>query len=181
MIFASFSKAIILSIQQTLINTVLQNTVPRERENDDAESRKYAVRSLITIYLNLGLKSVGTKNIKTAIDCLFKAINDYAIDKRGDVGSWVREEAMRGLNILINEIFYNSDKDLLAEVIPEDPSQFILHYIQTILQQLMEKIDRIRQVAGEVLQSFLVKFEKDLPEFEEKDTLMSIFGPSLYS
>jgi len=36
--------------------------------------------------------------MKAAIlETLLKAINDYQLDRRGDVGSWVREEAMRTL------------------------------------------------------------------------------------
>jgi len=31
-------------------------------------------------------------------------MNDYALDRRGDVGSWVREEAMRTLTILIQNL-----------------------------------------------------------------------------
>lgn len=32
-------------------------------------------------------------------------MNDYQIDRRGDVGSWVREESMTALNDLIQLIF----------------------------------------------------------------------------
>jgi len=34
---------------------------------------------------------------------------------------------------------------------------------------MMEKIDKIRQVAGQVLQSFLIRFADELPDFEGKD------------
>lgn len=45
--------------------------------------------------LTLGLESVDVSIIKETINNMYEAINDYALDKRGDVGSWVREEAMR--------------------------------------------------------------------------------------
>ena len=124
----------------------------------------------------LGLESVDSSIIKETIDNMYKAINDYALDKRGDVGSWVREEAMRSLNILIDQLFYNYKPELLNQIIPEDGHEKFFHqFIGTILQQLMEKIDKIRQVAGQVLQSFLTKFNQDLPNFKEKDALMAIF------
>jgi hypothetical protein len=176
MLFGSLSRSVILCMQQKLLKTVISNMVPKGRENDDAETRKYAIRSQIEMLKTLGLASVDPGIIKDTIDHLYKAIHDYAIDKRGDVGSWVREEAMRSLNILMYELFYNYDKDLLKQIVPQSEYlNFILKFIGTILQQLMEKIDKIRQVAGQILQSFLITFCNDLPDFKEKDTLMSIF------
>jgi len=49
---------------------------------------------------------------------LYKAINDYAVDRRGDVGSWVREEAMRTITALIQNLassqLYNEMQDVLG-------------------------------------------------------------------
>ena len=130
----------------------------------------------IAMMQTLGLEFVDSSIIKETIDNMYKAINDYALDKRGDVGSWVREESMRSLNILIDQLFYNYKPELLKEIIPQDGHEkFFINFIGTILQQLMEKIDKIRQVAGQVLQSFLIKFGPDLPNFEDKDILMAIF------
>jgi tubulin-specific chaperone D len=176
MLFGHLSRSIILCMQQKLLKTVLSNMIPKGLPNEDAETRKYAVRSQIDMLRTLGLESVDPSIIKQTIENLYKAIADYALDKRGDVGSWVREEAMRSLNILIYELFYNYDNQLLKEIVPEENRRkFFFKFIGTILQQLMEKIDKIRQVAGQILQSFLITFANDLPDFEEKDTLMSIF------
>lgn len=37
---------------------------------------------------------------REAVGALLAAMEDYATDERGDVGSWVREAAMRGLEVL---------------------------------------------------------------------------------
>jgi hypothetical protein len=36
-------------------------------------------------------------------------MNDYQIDRRGDVGSWVREEAMNSLTKFIRMLAENED------------------------------------------------------------------------
>jgi len=107
MLFGHLSRSIILCMQQTLLKTVCHNMVPKGRANDDAEARKYAVRSQVEIIKTLGIESVDSAIIKDTLEHLFMATDDYTLDKRGDVGSWVREEAMRSLNILLDELFYN--------------------------------------------------------------------------
>ena len=88
----------------------------------------------------LGLESIDNSIIKETIDNMYKAINDYALDKHGDVGSWVREEVMGSLNILIDQLFHNYKPELLYNIILKDARE-----------RLVEKIDKIRQVAGQML------------------------------
>ena len=40
---------------------------------------------------------------------MYKGLNDYAIDRRGDVGSWVREEAMIALKKYIKMVIETQD------------------------------------------------------------------------
>ena len=176
MILGNLSRSIIKIVQNSLLKTVLSNMIPKDKPNDDAETRKYAVRSQIDMIVTLGLDSIEPSLIKESIEYMYRALDDYALDKRGDVGSWVREEAMRSLNMFIYELFFKWSKDLLDEIIPENErNDFFIKYIGSILQQLMEKIDKIRQVAGQILQSFFTTFPTNLFDFEEKDLLMVIF------
>ncbi|KAI8030068.1 Tubulin-folding cofactor D, partial [Camellia lanceoleosa] len=59
---------------------------------------------------------------------LFKALDDYSIDNRGDVGSWVHEAAMDGLESLV----------------------------EGIVKQAVEKMDKIRERAAKVLQRICI-------------------------
>lgn len=174
--FGGLSRSILLLIQNSILKTVLSNMVPKDKPNDDAETRKYAVRSQIDMMITLGFDSLDPLFIREAIEYMYRAIDDYALDKRGDVGSWVREEAMRSLNMLIYELFYKWSIETRRSVIPDSEHQaFFIKYIGAILQQLMEKIDKIRQVAGQILQSFFKTFDSELFNFEEKDLLLVIF------
>lgn len=63
------------------------------------------------------------------------------------MGSWVREEAMIALTQLIRLIVENGDPNILSAHGLDKPD-FYQRYISALLQQLMEKIDRIREIAG---------------------------------
>ena len=39
--------------------------------------------------------------LSVAIDTMYEALKDYQLDRRGDVGSWVREETMVSLTTLV--------------------------------------------------------------------------------
>jgi hypothetical protein len=42
---------------------------------------------------------VSQVDINETYDCLLDAMGDYTTDKRGDIGSWVREAAMATLKV----------------------------------------------------------------------------------
>jgi len=103
MAFGAFSRAIIEEIQHDLIPSLLENCKVKGKENDDAETRKYAVRSLLKVIKTAGFDKLDFKlYLPQIVETFYKAMDDYAVDRRGDVGSWVREEAMGALRGLIS-------------------------------------------------------------------------------
>lgn len=100
---------------------------------------------------------------------LYRALQDYALDRRGDVGSWVREEAMRTLTSLVQSIkAYNPE-------LYGDETAFYERYVAALLQQLVEKIDRVREVAGKCLQQFFKFTAHSVCDFKHKDQLTQLF------
>lgn len=101
-------------------------------------------------------------------------MGDYELDRRGDVGSWVREEAMRTLTCIIQEF---ANKKLFAKLGEELGSEaaFYERYVCGLLQQLVEKIDRVREVAGRSLQAFFKFNAHKTCDFAEKDKLTVLF------
>jgi hypothetical protein len=83
----------------------------------DAETRRNAVESLVRLCetVNIGVKSEGSNNgaepeqyeyptvgmnkkqVQKVFNCLLLSMEDYNTDRRGDVGSWSRTAAMKGL------------------------------------------------------------------------------------
>lgn len=86
----------------------------------------------------------------------FRGLEDYSVDHRGDVGSWIREASMQGLQTMV-PIVARSDHHLT-------PSQADQRYLSDedhvqvlakLLQQSVEKIDRIRGAAATAMVAIL--------------------------
>jgi hypothetical protein len=72
-------------------------------------------------------------------------MDDYTTDKRGDIGSMVRESSMNSMSNILKLI---SNNDFLKKLLK---SNVLQGSITLILQQLVEKIDRTRLIAGSIM------------------------------
>lgn len=98
------SGRLLTALGPELIRCLASNCIPRGKESDDAETRKQAVKSLVGILLTLGLENIEPALLMISLDSMFSCLNDYQLDRRGDVGSWVREEAMVSLTCFFQKI-----------------------------------------------------------------------------
>lgn len=86
----------------------------------------------------------------------FRGLEDYSVDHRGDVGSWIREASMQGLQTMV-PIVARLDHHLTASqadqryLSDEDHAQVLAK----LLQQSVEKIDRIRGAAATAMVAIL--------------------------
>jgi len=84
--------------------------------------------------------------VNAFLDALLAGLNDYTIDERGDVGSWVRIVCIEGLTE-ISLLFFS-----IAPSIPGFESYFpperYLAIAAGILKQGVERLDNVRQMAG---------------------------------
>lgn len=94
MAFGQLSSTLLRQLNVELIDTLLQNCVPKGKENDDAETRREAIKSLVSVVRTLEIANTDRSQLFAIVEVLYKALDDYAVDRRGDVGSWVREESM---------------------------------------------------------------------------------------
>lgn len=127
------------------------------------------------------------------IRVLFRALDDYAVDNRGDVGSWVREAAMDALErctfILckrdsvalrtastsgaeseLSNMQVNASCDthhLFDSGIAQD-------LIAGIAKQAVEKIDKLREIAVKTLQRVLYNQEQFIPFIPHRELLEDI-------
>ena len=69
------------------------------------------------------------------VDALLMCLSDYTTDNRGDVGSWLREAAMKALPLVIGAI--------QSRVVKVDAHR-CRQVISGVLKQAFEKIDRVR-------------------------------------
>ncbi|CAM8906862.1 unnamed protein product [Rhodiola kirilowii] len=143
-----------------LCNSCLIEENPEDR---DAEARVNAVK---------GLNEVMTS--------LFKALDDYSVDNRGDVGSWVREAAMDGLErctYILCSVDHVSNTGGAVET--DKRLEFFDVHIATALiggiaKQAMEKMDKLREVAAKVLQKILYNEKAFVPFIPYRELLEKI-------
>ncbi|CAN6460921.1 unnamed protein product [Victoria cruziana] len=151
----------------------------------DAEARVNAISGMVSVCEALSGASCASSSCaldditcfflaikKEVMQTLFKALDDYTVDNRGDVGSWVREAAMDGLERCT---YILCEKQRLVEragdhcssntedcSLTVEANKFMLFdedlaikLVGCIAKQAVEKIDRVRSIAGAVLQRVL--------------------------
>ena len=102
------SGRLLQEMRSEVIQTLSSNCISKCRESDDAETRKQAVKSLVNVIMTLGIENIEPSLLSSAIDTMFNALSDYQLDRRGDVGSWVREEAMVSLTSFVETLVQKS-------------------------------------------------------------------------
>ena len=144
----------------------------------DPDVRRCAVRSMQRASQTVGdaiLEPISSFNRKkllsrVVVDALLYCLADYSRDRRGDVGSWVREEAIRALERVSYQLVAltaeaqasdeakgdakASDGESGAAASPDGywDAKMAQSVVCGLLKQMMEKIARTRQVAGEAFE-----------------------------
>lgn len=164
--------------------------VQENPEDRDAEARVNAVKGLISVCETLvnGRENTATSFIENDFSLfiliknevmmsLFKALDDYSVDNRGDVGSWVREAALDGLEkctymlCKINKSGCFSGKSdgndesivqPLTDNMLKNNAELLLfdenlatNLVGGICKQAVEKMDKLREAAANVLYRLL--------------------------
>ncbi|KAL3615585.1 hypothetical protein CASFOL_041246 [Castilleja foliolosa] len=161
-------------------------------EDRDAEARVNAVKGLVSVCESLteadefsGEDGITLFNfIRNEVMCsLFKALDDYSTDNRGDVGSWVREAAMDGLErcayILCKRDITDQDQGSVSEleknqIRPYFNSSLANELVGGIIKQAVEKMDKIRESAARILQRILYNKTTFVPNIPHRDILEQI-------
>ena len=61
MAFGKLSKSLLENLHEDVITTLIKNAIPKKIEADDAETRKQAVNSLVSVVEKLGIKSISAE------------------------------------------------------------------------------------------------------------------------
>ena len=186
-------------------------------EDQDAETRVNAVCGLTAVCEMLFARPVESINSAGADDMahkapkailreqvmkvLINALDDYAVDNRGDVGSWVREAAMDGLKRcsfllcmrssgggnLTQVATTNCSQSISGETerrqtAPDDVGSFFdeeiaIQVVGGLAKQAVEKIDRVRDVAGRTLQHLLHSEQVFVEHVPHRTALEQIIPP----
>ncbi|KAK7048329.1 TFCD-C domain-containing protein [Favolaschia claudopus] len=104
---------------------------------------------------------ISAETFNALLDALLKGLEDYTNDERGDVGSWIRIACLRGLTVICEMMLNipNSNSIPLDEYFPAVKYHKI---IAGVLKQGVERLDNVRQEAGDCFQVLLRLAKPDL-------------------
>ncbi|XP_010259036.1 PREDICTED: tubulin-folding cofactor D [Nelumbo nucifera] len=174
-----------LAAKWTVVISNLCRSCAIEDNPDDrnAEARVNAVRGLVSVCETLSSTRKHSQFLsvdddmslclmikREVMQTLFKALDDYSVDNRGDVGSWVREAAMDSLErctyILCERESEGFPRKTTGIEYKEHPDNDIAERDQGhtlfdvslatslvggFVKQAVEKIDKIRDIAATIL------------------------------
>ncbi|KAK3429957.1 hypothetical protein EUGRSUZ_E01450 [Eucalyptus grandis] len=175
-------------------------------EDRDVEARVNAVKGLVSVCETLtqereqspalaeeDLRSLYLLIKKEVMMSLFNALDDYSVDNRGDVGSWVREAAMDGLErctyILckreslsssVRPCGFEHSPNLSNDELVDNEGTLLFDtnlattLVAGIVKQAVEKMDKLREAAATVLQRVLYNREISVPFIPHREKLEEI-------
>eukprot|EP00088_Acartia_fossae_P032718 TRINITY_DN33473_c0_g2_i1.p1 TRINITY_DN33473_c0_g2~~TRINITY_DN33473_c0_g2_i1.p1 ORF type:complete len:502 (-),score=89.06 TRINITY_DN33473_c0_g2_i1:224-1729(-) len=155
--------------QDDVINNLIACSRVTEGTEKWAESRRDAVKALTNVVTKPEIV-LSTEMTHTVYDCFLVCLEDYTLDRRGDVGAWVREAALSGIEQLTIK--------LLAKSTAAVPAAVVAQFMPCLAQQAVEKIDRTRGLAGRIFHHLLHAKSVDgepLPGVRSREQLVSIF------
>lgn len=109
------------------------------------------------------------------MSAILQRFEDYEVDRRGDIGSFVRQHAlMQVFRVLVMLKKAGKKEDGSAWLRPEIPTAVL----NVVLRQLSEKLDRVRRAAGEVMELLFDSEDEDIQsiEFDDDAQIRSIFA-----
>ena len=92
--------------------------------------------------------------MQAVLEACCTCLKDYSMDNRGDVGSWVREAAMLALERLV-PLVVARDAQRGSHELAWLSDALVKRILDALVQQLCEKIDRIRLRAGATLRALV--------------------------
>jgi hypothetical protein len=173
------------SVLEELSNSCSMKKInPEKAQDPDAETRVNAVKGLVSVCetLTKSIKSSdqsdsGTRLFLTiknkVMNSLFYALEDYSVDNRGDVGSWVREAAMYGLE-RCTYILCKNDKNDNNQMGPLFDENLATGLIGGIIKQAVEKMDKLREIAATILQRIFYNDDVYVPYIPYREKLEEI-------
>ncbi|KAI8925090.1 armadillo-type protein [Entophlyctis helioformis] len=169
------------SIEPAISALCLASRVHKDAVYNDAESRRNAVQALTRIVQTLGdalldADVVPPECVARIIATLLVGMEDYSTDSRGDVGSWVRDASIHGIEALLNAVsaleqHLPPSADLASSAITGETRRAM---IGAICMQSVEKIDRIRETAGTALARLV--WSPDHLQFPSKTELQTLIA-----
>ncbi|XP_021918529.1 tubulin-specific chaperone D [Zootermopsis nevadensis] len=169
----SFPKFMFDEQLDIVIVALIQCSKITETTGKWAESRRDALKAVTSICLTVSssedLEPVLTSHLDHLYDCFLDGLTEYTMDSRGDIGAWVREASVTGLQVLTG-LVVKSNSSLLT-------SELVTKVMVGVAQQAVERIDRTRAHAGKIFRN-LLHSDPAIPNIPHHAELVKIFPPA---
>ncbi|KAF8895385.1 ARM repeat-containing protein [Infundibulicybe gibba] len=150
------------------IDCLLECIGPNSVMLNNIEARRNCYQAIVSILCAVGpeiYRHMPETRVMTLYNALLTGLDDYTIDNRGDVGSWIRIVCIRGLAAFSATLISN------ASTIPQFegylPPACYRQALAGILKQGVERLDNVRREAGECFLRLLVLDPPDMPNSED--------------
>ncbi|KIL67806.1 hypothetical protein M378DRAFT_191353 [Amanita muscaria Koide BX008] len=148
-----------------VFDTLLDYVTPMKGFTIEARRTCYqAIGNIVSTVAPCLEKRISSSRFQSLIRALLAGLEDYTNDQRGDVGSWIRIICIGGLSTVMGLLLTSSAiAPDLAEYLPP-----VLYKaaIAGILKQGLERLNNVRQVAGE---RFIALLKLPLPSCPQPD------------
>ena len=144
----------ISSADETMMSTILQHFVTLIHSKCRLEVKQAILRSFE--FFSIRNSSVAQSHINKVFDCVSNCLDDYTVDFRGDVGSWIRLAAISCSQILLR------DFSQLIE------SEKIRSWLLKMVRIGAEPLDKTRKESAECLKNTCLLIESLLSRSSSK-------------
>uniref|UniRef100_A0A8H8CLD5 Tubulin-folding cofactor D C-terminal domain-containing protein n=1 Tax=Psilocybe cubensis TaxID=181762 RepID=A0A8H8CLD5_PSICU len=129
------------------ITYLLDTVKPAAKANIETRRSCFeAIPQILTLISPQLSSLLSSDAFNSLLDAMLAGLDDYTLDERGDVGSWVRIACIQGLTRIAELLFG------VAGSLPDFESYFApgkYHAVATgLLKQGVERLDNVRQTAG---------------------------------
>lgn len=175
------STSVLTSVLECLFGAARHDS--RVGKEADAETRRNAVLSLSRVCETVGVGTQAADDMDTfstvpltsvmigkVYESFFLALEDYNVDRRGDVGSWSRVAAMSGLETLTYAIVSLSTSE--SDDLRCFDESICIKVLGGLLKQFSEKLDSVRSHAGGCLSRMLTCTLPSVPFIPRKEYLL---------
>ena len=87
------------------------------------------------------------ETLSAALAAMLRGFSAYSTDQRGDVGSWIRVACIEGVQLVLPHLARHSPQSLEQDVLDQA--------ISALMKQGVERLDNVREKAGEALRSLV--------------------------
>jgi hypothetical protein len=150
----------------------------------DPETRRNAIQALSEIAHHIGFDESQPSALQKSdavkiLDCILRGFEDYSLDNRGDIGSWVREASIKAAEAVVIQL---AELDA-ARVTQTDESKWLSDghlklVVERLVRQSVEKIDKMRDLAGSALERLVRSTNPPLPALPRRSDLLVLLDRS---